>query len=44
MEKGGNTKNSENAPVYSVTMDLVDAHKAFMKDAEGKEEICSSKN
>lgn len=37
-KKGGNTKNSENAPVYSVTMDLVAAHKTFMKEAEGSKE------
>ena len=34
-KKGGNPKNGENAPVYSVTMDLVKAHKAFMAEAEG---------
>ena len=36
-KRGGNPKNSENAPVYSITMDLVDAYKDFLKNAEGSD-------
>lgn len=31
-KKGGNPKNAENAPVYTVTMNLVKSYKAFIKE------------
>mgnify|MGYP003683554949 CR=1 FL=1 len=35
INKGGNPKNSENAPVYSITMKLVDYYKDQLKVVEG---------
>ena len=37
-EKGGNPKNAENAPVYTVTMILVDHHKAELKKGLSQED------
>lgn len=36
-ETGGNPKNSENAPVYSITMDLVDFFKERLEETNYKE-------
>lgn len=37
-KKGGNPKNAENAPVYTVTMILVDHHKAELKKGLSQED------